>query len=260
MTVKRLRRVARTGVALLASTLGLSLVGVSAAAPPASASVSNNCGIVTCTVYLDKQSTRSVNNLMGNNFENLGESVALGFACAAFGTPLAGVACGTVAAAGSFVVKTISQNAVNVDGCLTIKYGFGVQGSPTAIGASLGVSTNTSYCKAGVPLFANGTLVKQASLPYVYVIYGGAKFLIPNPAAFTALGFSWSAIKTISDKDFHNVPRLPAYGTILREQSIPTVYRIENGHKRAVTLTEFVNNGYGRDLHFVADGQLVQIP
>jgi hypothetical protein len=262
MVIKYFRRIARGGAALMAATLGFTLLSVAAAPSPASAST-NNCGIVSCTVYFDKQATRSLDNLFSTSVYSVAEGVATAAACFPFGGPWATAACSVVTIGGPIVIKTAAANAVKIDGCLTVKYGIGVRGGVQVggVGVALGaVTDSSSYCQAGVPLFPDGTLIKNASAPYVYVVYGGAKFLIPNPAAFTALGFSWSAIRAVSDKDFYSVPPLPKYGTILREQTLPTVYRIENGRKRAVSLSEYVNNGYGRYLHYVTDGQLVQIP
>ena len=81
------------------------------------------------------------------------------------------------------------------------------------------------------PGMPDGTLIKGENDPKVYVIYGGAKFWIPSPAVFDALGFNWAAVQTRADSVVAQIGNTPGDRTLLREQNDPKVYVIYGGAK-----------------------------
>ena len=83
---------------------------------------------------------------------------------------------------------------------------------------------------------------------------------MPDAASFTALGLSWDAIRTLPDGSVTAIADLPQDGTVLREVTNPSVFRIEGGRKRLLTLAEFTANNYGANLRYVPDGGLGGIP
>jgi hypothetical protein len=52
----------------------------------------------------------------------------------------------------------------------------------------------------------DGTLVKEITNAKIHVIYGGAKFYIPNPQVFQALGFRDENVRTVPDGALALIP------------------------------------------------------
>ncbi|MGG7383161.1 hypothetical protein ACQ7B2_32005, partial [Escherichia coli] len=46
---------------------------------------------------------------------------------------------------------------------------------------------------------ADGVLVRERNHPEVFVVYGGAKFWIPDPETLFDLGFDFTVVKVIPD-------------------------------------------------------------
>ncbi len=70
----------------------------------------------------------------------------------------------------------------------------------------------------------DGTLIK-ASGPEVDLMQGGRRRWIPDMATFTAMGFQWSSVQTISDTQFAAIPQgapLPASGTVVTPAPVTT--------------------------------------
>ena len=98
------------------------------------------------------------------------------------------------------------------------------------------VTTAMSYIKAetlppekpSLPGYRDGILLK-GSQPRVYVIEDGKKRHIPDPATFTHMGFSWHAIRQISDEVLQQIPDgqpLPSVKT--QKSKLPTPQVNEN--------------------------------
>ncbi|MFN8454069.1 MAG: hypothetical protein U0401_05230 [Anaerolineae bacterium] len=80
------------------------------------------------------------------------------------------------------------------------------------------------------------SLLKETSRPEVYVIMGGAPFHIPDPATLNRLyPPGWPAVKVVPDGTIATLPVLPEEGTILKEEHMPEVWRIEGAQKRHIT-------------------------
>lgn len=104
----------------------------------------------------------------------------------------------------------------------------------------------------------DGTLLKEASRPEIYVVRGGGKFWIPSPQEFDAMGFQWGAVRTVADGSLPYVADLAADGTLLRERTPYEVYVMENGKLRWITSPEvFESMGFSWDrIRLVPDGSL----
>ncbi|MGZ8222095.1 MAG: hypothetical protein ACXWT0_10645 [Methylobacter sp.] len=89
-----------------------------------------------------------------------------------------------------------------------------------------------------------GSVLREKSSAPVYVIYGGAKFWIPDPQVLQRLYGGWAAVTIVDDNSLANVPTLPRDGTILREEHDAYVWRIEGGKRRHIT-TPTVLNQFG---------------
>jgi hypothetical protein len=88
----------------------------------------------------------------------------------------------------------------------------------------------------GRPPLGDGTLIKEASNPRIYIIYGGAKFWIPNAPTFNRMyPGGWNRVVVVPDGDLANVPDLAQDGTILREEHNAYVWRMDGGKKCWVT-------------------------
>lgn len=100
----------------------------------------------------------------------------------------------------------------------------------------------------------DGTLIKYASSPNVYIIEGGLKRLIPSAEIFNALEYVWNQITTILDSETYAAGEnktatitavTRAAGTLIKYASSPNVYIIENGLKRLIpSVQDFESLGY----------------
>ena len=114
---------------------------------------------------------------------------------------------------------------------------------------------------APIPMSAiDGTLLREPS-GAIYVIYGGARFHIPNMDIFNAFNFDAASISEVSNSDIASIPVIPSDGTLLREPS-GAIYVIYGGARFHIP-----NMGEFNALNFDAthvrqlwDGALVAIP
>jgi hypothetical protein len=82
---------------------------------------------------------------------------------------------------------------------------------------------------------ADGTLVREYNDPRVFVVFGGAKFWIPDPPTLFALGFDWTRVRVIPSGGTAQLRTIPIDGTLLREQHNPRVFLVDNGQLRWVS-------------------------
>jgi hypothetical protein len=108
----------------------------------------------------------------------------------------------------------------------------------------------------------DGTLVKERSHPAVFVCQGGAKFHIPDPATFEAMGFLWADIGTVPDGALASVPDIPYDGALLRERSSDPVFVIQNGQRSHVSSPTRMSDLclYWENVRTVPDNALAAIP
>ncbi len=91
---------------------------------------------------------------------------------------------------------------------------------------------------------------------------GGTPFHIPDPATLLRLyPPGWPAVKVVPNGAIAALPVLPKEGTILREEHIPEVWRIEGTQKRHIT-SPTVLDRYGgwAMVRVVPDNALAPIP
>jgi len=124
------------------------------------------------------------------------------------------------------------------------------------INASVQYEAGTS----NVPLH-DGSVLREYSRAEVYVIFGGAKFWVPNPQVLQDLYGGWGNVKIVLDGALAGLPVLPRSGTILREQSNPAVYLIEERTKRYITSPSVLQRyGGASAVRVVPNGSLGSIP
>lgn len=80
-----------------------------------------------------------------------------------------------------------------------------------------------------IDTLADGCLLKEENDTAIYVIWGGAKFLLPNPETFMALGFRPMSEQVVPDGRLAAIPDIPRDGALLREISSPDVYIVQGG-------------------------------
>src|SRR3954466_7459239 len=83
----------------------------------------------------------------------------------------------------------------------------------------------------------DGSVVRETSDAAVYVIFGNAKFHVPDPEPLPRLYGSWAAVRVVPDGALTAIDGVADDGTLLREEHSPYVWRMESGHKRHVTST-----------------------
>ncbi len=80
------------------------------------------------------------------------------------------------------------------------------------------------------PSRADGTLLKGSG-PAIYVMQGGDRHWIPDPATFNALGYSWGNVQTVADADLNAIPlgtQVPEGGKVIVPQFPITVSRFDS--------------------------------
>jgi thermitase len=114
----------------------------------------------------------------------------------------------------------------------------------------------------GGPIVSNGnvpdgSLVREESSPDVYVVYGGAKFSLVDPATFNAMGFSWRNVQCMPDYFLsqNGIRDAPRDKTLLREFSSAPIYVVHCDARfhvpDAPTLTMLITNGYANQPVYV---------
>lgn len=84
------------------------------------------------------------------------------------------------------------------------------------------------------PTPVDGTVVREWNRPEVFVVYGGAKFHIPNPPTLFALGFDWTRVGVIPPNGTAKLLQIPIDGTLIKEQHDPSIFLVDNQKLRRV--------------------------
>jgi hypothetical protein len=107
-----------------------------------------------------------------------------------------------------------------------------------------------------------GTLLQEAGDPRVYVVYGGAKFWIPSPDQFNALGYQWTHIRHFPAGSMAYIADIPGEGTLLRELSKPEIYVVQQGKRHWIqSPQDFAAHGFNPILvRIIPDGSIAQVP
>ena len=106
----------------------------------------------------------------------------------------------------------------------------------------------------------DGSLVREANGPAVYVIFGGAKFWVPNPTVLQNYG-GWAAVSIVADGTLAALAAIPRDGTVLKELSGAPVYVIRSGQKCWIpNPTVLQKYGGWSAVRSVPDGGLASIP
>ena len=116
------------------------------------------------------------------------------------------------------------------------------------------------FIGGGLP--ADFILVRELNRPEVFVVYGGAKFWIPNPQTLSGLGFNWSQVRVIPPGGTNKLGSMPYDGTLLKEQHDPAVFLVRNQQLRWVTSPAVMQSQClaWRHVRTVPDGALGTLP
>ncbi len=106
----------------------------------------------------------------------------------------------------------------------------------------------------------DGALLRERSAAPVLLYQGGSPFWIPDPTWLERFG-GWNAVRVVPDGTIGAFAGPPDNGTLLREWSDPTVYRIMAGVRRGVaTPADLATYGGFGSVRVVPDGALASIP
>jgi hypothetical protein len=107
-----------------------------------------------------------------------------------------------------------------------------------------------------------GSLLRENSDSRLYVIYGGAKFLIPDPATFDALGFTWADVRVVGDGSMAYIADVPGDRALLKEATSPAVWVIVDGRRRYIaSAADFEAYGFSwTKVRTIPEGALAPIP
>lgn len=93
--------------------------------------------------------------------------------------------------------------------------------------------------------YPNGTLIKSADSPDVYVIVNGQKRKIPDPATFNNWGYKWEQIKEAPAADVNKFSNIEISSDIVRAKGDNKIYRIIGDKKIWIpTVQAFLGSGY----------------
>jgi hypothetical protein len=108
----------------------------------------------------------------------------------------------------------------------------------------------------------DGTVLHEKGAADMYVVAGGAKFLVPSAEELAALGHSPRTAKQVGAGSLAYIADVPANGTLLKERTVEQVYVIEAGRKRALADAQaFDAHGFSKDdVLTVPDGGMKAIP
>jgi len=109
----------------------------------------------------------------------------------------------------------------------------------------------------------DGTLLREAGDPKVWVVYGSARFWIPDPETFATMGFRWEDVHGLAPGMLGQVPLVPQAYTRFRELTPPEEWVIVGGYRvplDAGMLEVLLGSGRGQTLYVVPDGGLTQVP
>ncbi len=82
---------------------------------------------------------------------------------------------------------------------------------------------------------ADFTLVRELGYPAdLYVVFGGAKFRIPDLATFMSFGFNMVQARTLPTGGLAKLKKMPINGTLVREQHSSRVYVADKGKLRRI--------------------------
>jgi hypothetical protein len=132
---------------------------------------------------------------------------------------------------------------------------------PTYI-AAMGLDTNTT-----VPFIqlkatpVDFTLVREQNRPEIYVVYGGAKFWIPDPPTLFRLGFDWSRVSVIPPGGAAKLGTMPIDGTLLMEEHEKKVFLTHQSALRWVISPASMDSNClaWRHVRIVPDGSLATL-
>ena len=134
--------------------------------------------------------------------------------------------------------------------------------------SALGLVTAGAPLKPGIEVDAipaapvDFTLLRELSDPRVFVVFGGAKFWIPSPAALAMLGFRFSQVNVVPDNTLAAIPGSPRDGSLLKEQTSPKVFHAMGGKLSWVTAESVFDRLClsWRNVRVVADNSLAALP
>jgi hypothetical protein len=109
---------------------------------------------------------------------------------------------------------------------------------------------------------ADFTLVREWNRPEVYVVFGGARFRIPDPPTLFSLGFDWSMVRVIPAGGTSKLLSIPIDRTLLKEQHDQKVFVVDNQQLRLVKSPAVMEARClpWRHVRVVPDGSLSTLP
>jgi hypothetical protein len=105
-------------------------------------------------------------------------------------------------------------------------------------------------------------LLRDSDRSEVFVVYGGAKFWIPDPPTLASLGFNFGEVDVVPPGGTSKLGTMPINGTLLKEQSNPKVFLVESQTLRWVTSPNVMDRHClaWRYVRTVPDGALAALP
>jgi len=82
---------------------------------------------------------------------------------------------------------------------------------------------------------ADNCLIRETSGSSVYLLQGGARFLVPDTDTLLRLGLDPSAVLVVPDQFVNSLPPIPHDGTLLTEEDSAQVYVVAGGARFPLT-------------------------
>jgi hypothetical protein len=131
--------------------------------------------------------------------------------------------------------RTLMRNAAGT-GFIVVLGGAGFAADSAFVGIA-GFNTSAALPFSALPsLPADRTLVREINRPEVFVVFGGAKFWIPDWATgFSLYRHNFLKVSVIPPGGTAQLRSMPIDGTLIKEQHDPKVYFVDQGQLRWVT-------------------------
>jgi hypothetical protein len=108
----------------------------------------------------------------------------------------------------------------------------------------------------------DGFLYREKGSWAIHVVQAGARFLVPSPQEFNALGYRWDAVEVVPPGAVAHLRPQPADGALLQERGSSTMYWFDAGRKRAIeSKDQLAGLGFqAKDVKIVPAGSLAPLP
>jgi hypothetical protein len=148
--------------------------------------------------------------------------------------------------------------------CVACRNDTDCQAGPCEVASCSNTATcSTQTAPNGINLsgIADGSLVQQPMVSPIYVVFGGAKFHVPDVPTLNRL-YGGTTVEDINALTLAILGSIPVTGTTLKEDGDDAIWRVEDGLRRHITTLDILQMHCGGSgvVKVVPAGTLSAIP